>query len=93
MNNSILRKVIDELSKEQPNLDYIRGMLETLAEMQEPEPVGSRLTAGRVALNHEMVGPTPSSPADLDEGELLDAKARAMMPGVAAMAAKSTELG
>lgn len=33
---NILQKCIDELAKENPKLDYIRGMLEVLVE-QEPE--------------------------------------------------------
>ena len=33
MNTKILQKCLDELKKEQPNVDYIRGMLETLVEM------------------------------------------------------------
>lgn len=32
MNRKILQKVIDELKNEQPKLDYIRGILETLIE-------------------------------------------------------------
>jgi hypothetical protein len=34
--NNILQKCLDELSKESPKLDYVRGMLETLIEMQTP---------------------------------------------------------
>lgn len=33
MNTKILQKCLDELKKESPNVDYIRGMLETLVEM------------------------------------------------------------
>lgn len=32
MNRKTLNKVIEELKKEKPNLDYIRGILETLVE-------------------------------------------------------------
>ncbi len=35
MQPTILKKCIDELSKDSPKLDYIRGMLETLYEMLE----------------------------------------------------------
>lgn len=34
MNNIILKRCLDELSSEAPRLDYIRGMLETLIELQ-----------------------------------------------------------
>lgn len=33
MNTKILQKCLDELKKDSPNVDYIRGMLETLVEM------------------------------------------------------------
>lgn len=39
MNTKILQKCLDELKKEQPNVDYIRGMLETLVEMGDTAPV------------------------------------------------------
>lgn len=31
--NTILQKAVDELAKEQPNIPYIRGMLETVLAM------------------------------------------------------------
>lgn len=37
MINSILSKVLEELNKESPKLDYIRGMVEVLLAMQKPE--------------------------------------------------------
>ncbi len=39
MNTTILEKVIAELKNEKPDLSYIRGMIETLLEMQ-PKAVG-----------------------------------------------------
>lgn len=33
MNTSVLKKCIEELGKEKPDLSYIRGMLETLVEL------------------------------------------------------------
>lgn len=41
MNASILRKCIEELAKAAPDLSYVRGMLETLAELQDPRVSGS----------------------------------------------------
>lgn len=32
----ILRKCLEELSKDGPNIDYVRGMIETLIEMNGP---------------------------------------------------------
>ncbi len=34
-NTGILKKVLEELSKDSPRLDYVRGMVETLVDMQE----------------------------------------------------------
>ena len=36
MNNTVLQKVLDELNKESPSIDYLRGMLETLIATQHP---------------------------------------------------------
>lgn len=33
MNKKILQKCVDELGKESPSIEYIKGMLETLIEM------------------------------------------------------------
>lgn len=33
MNTTILRKCIDELAKDTPDISYVKGMLETLAEL------------------------------------------------------------
>lgn len=35
MNKKTLQKVIDELNKDTPRLDYVRGILETLMETEE----------------------------------------------------------
>lgn len=36
MQTNILQKCVDELGKESPKLDYVRGMLETLIEIEKP---------------------------------------------------------
>lgn len=36
MNQTILKKVIDELKKDEPNTQYVLGILETLYEMNGP---------------------------------------------------------
>ena len=35
IHTKILQKCIDELNKENPDLSYLKGMLETLSEMSE----------------------------------------------------------
>lgn len=37
MNKNILQKILTELGKETPSIDYLKGMVETLLEMGEPE--------------------------------------------------------
>lgn len=34
--NDVLNKCVEELAKESPRLDYVRGMLDTLLSIQEP---------------------------------------------------------
>lgn len=38
MNTNILRKCIEELNKDKPDLSYIKGMLETIMELSSPTP-------------------------------------------------------
>lgn len=38
--NNVIRKCVDELNKEAPRIDYIRGMLESLLVMNAPAPYG-----------------------------------------------------
>jgi len=71
MNTVILKKCVEELNKETPRLDYVRGMLETLIEIQETKTVipEKKLTAADFAVA------VPAS----DEAAMLDAKARAAL--------------
>lgn len=77
MNTAILKKVIDELSVPQPRLDYVRGMLETLYEIETPMVHSSAVGQGTV--NHLAVGLNPTVPTSTDEGDMLNAMARAAM--------------
>jgi hypothetical protein len=72
MNTNILKKCIDELNAETPRLDYLRGMLETLLEMQEG--LVSSVAEHRV-VSPRVAGSIPA-PAALDEAAVLDARAR-----------------
>lgn len=43
MNINVLKKCVDELNSEQPNISYIKGMLETLIEMQPVAALPNRI--------------------------------------------------
>lgn len=79
MNTGILKKVIEELAKSEPKLDYIRGMLETLYEM------GNSSTVEHPVVTRQAEGSNPSSPAPVDEASILDAHARAAIAAVQTM--------
>lgn len=90
----ILKKCIEELEKDCPNVDYVRGMLETLYEVNTPiGPVRVSSAVEQITVNDKVAGSNPAPAADLDEGALLDGKARSSLAAVRAMAEKSTELG
>lgn len=42
MNQNILKKILAELGKETPSIDYLKGMVETLLEIGENTPVISQ---------------------------------------------------
>lgn len=69
MNTNILRKCLAELTAENPRLDYLRGMLETLMEMQPVSTVSEVVSKGTITYT--------AVPVDLDEGALLDKMATA----------------
>ncbi len=74
MNINILKKCIDALKEDKPDLSYLRGMLETLAEMQD---LGYSSVVERGIVNPKVVGSTPTAPAD--EASTLDAEAQAKL--------------
>lgn len=91
MKTSILQKCLLELDAPQPRLDYIRGMLETLIDMDGESSKGRTTGFGPVNL-----GPSPSSPKDItsfppDEGSILEAKARGRVQTIREIAEKGTE--
>ncbi len=43
MSNTILQKCLAELEKDNPRIDYIRGMLETLIELQPGKEVSTQV--------------------------------------------------
>lgn len=68
MNSSLLKKAIEELKKADPNIDYLRGMLETLYEMQNP-------VNAQVDKALEKITPAP-------EVNVLDQEAKARLKGI-----------
>ncbi len=46
MNTKILSKCVEELNKPEPNLSYIKGMLETVIEMSDNQPISSYAPLG-----------------------------------------------
>ena len=78
MNTTILQKCLDELSKESPKLDYIRGMIETLLAITEspktvhitkPEPqhmhhVPTNIIEGVPTLSASMIDRVKKSAAE-----------------------------
>ena len=49
MNTNILKKCLDELNKETPDISYIRGMIETLSEMNNETIPANNYTPSPVA--------------------------------------------
>ncbi len=89
--NNIIKRVLTELETDHPRLDYIRGALETLIEMQEPS---KKFVDDVIKHNNELlvgVGNYPSK-EPVDEGQALDAMTRARIEKVKALSEKSTEL-
>ena len=96
MNINILKKVSEELNKESPKLDYIRGMVETLIEMQEETKVPTGLeskgnAAPTFSENGEHSGWKAPEVVQQDEGSLLDAQAKAAIEKTMELANKSVE--
>lgn len=75
MNKNLIKKIRDELDREEVRLDYIRGMLDTLIEMGDHSSV-----AEHSVVNRMVAGSIPAGPAN--EGDLLDAQARAALATV-----------
>lgn len=73
MNTNILRKCIEALKADAPDLSYLRGMLETLLEMQEP--IIPTITKGPMQIAIEKKFDVPSQ--TIDEASALNALARA----------------
>lgn len=67
MSNNIIKKCIDELSKENPRQDYVIGMLETLYDIQSVKESTPSMTTRTVALPAGEYIPTPPAAQSLSE--------------------------
>ncbi len=77
MNAPILTKILGELNQKQPRLDYVRGMLETLLELEGSSVVEHSPVKRVVASSN------PALPDD--EAAILDAHARAKLASIKAL--------
>lgn len=83
--NEILKKCVEELAKESPRLDYIRGMLDTVLAMSEP-PKDAYLKADGNGKVHVIVPQQELQDVmQADEASIMDAKARAAIKAVQEM--------
>lgn len=71
MNKKTIKKVLDELAKETPDLSYMRGLLEGLIEPDEFEYIAPKIMNANTPVNF------PST--IVDEASALDAKARSAL--------------
>lgn len=87
-----LKKVLEELNKEIPRLDYIRGMLEVLVEddKENKYPNGVTPMKAQEDLDKYINNPVIANNG-LDEASILDAKARASLETIKALAGQSSE--
>lgn len=87
MNRKIIQKLIDELTKETPRLDYIRGILETLLESlpeEKPKDVNiAPMFAPPVSTN------VTGTPVLISEAEFMEQEARNKLKGIQATINKS----
>lgn len=88
MKISILQKILKELQTEDPNIDYVRGMLETLIEMDDKGAIIPMPPYVPIFPSNE----SKPSNGPTDEGDILDAKAKGRVASVREMAEKGTEL-
>lgn len=85
MNTNILKKCIEELRKDDPKIDYVLGMLETLSEMQETVSVTPVIpTVKFPPLGFE-------KKEEPSEADVMDAKARAAIEEIKRMSQESKD--
>lgn len=72
--NNVIQKCVDELNKEAPRIDYIRGMLESLLVMNEP----STISGTNIRSTVPFVGGNTASTITLQPAELSDEETTAI---------------
>jgi hypothetical protein len=77
MNRKVIQKIIDELGKESPRLDYIRGVLETLFESL-PSDVNKDVDKSLDKIFNSVVTAVPA----IGEGTILDKEAAARLSNI-----------
>lgn len=86
MNIVILKKCVEELSKDNPDLSYIRGMLETIIALNETQIIGYKtihesknimIEDGTLKVKKPIIVPAQSS-----EASMLDAQAASKLANV-----------
>ena len=89
MNVSILRKCLAELNEDKPSLDYVRGIIETLIELEDPTPteLPAKFPIDNSKYNHL---PNHAKPSVEDEGSIMTKEARARIKNVDLNAIKTT---
>ena len=80
----VIRKCLEELNSESPNIDYVRGMLDTLLAMSEG-PALAQKTLDNDS-KHLMDKGFKVNLPPLNEAQVLDAKARASLETLKALA-------
>ena len=78
MNANILKKCIDKLKEEKPDIQYVLGMLETLFEMQQMT-TASGLTPERKVLNNSNL---PPKSENLTDADILNKEAEERLKGI-----------
>lgn len=89
MPTNILQKALDELGKESPDISYVKGMLETIIELQDKATNADQLNA-QLRIKSAQATTTQSN-EHVDEGALLDARAKAAIESVRKLTDKSVE--
>jgi hypothetical protein len=82
MNRKIIQKVIDELKQDEPKLDYIRGILETLIESLPEEPTIPATYVPHTYIPNPLNPPyvvTSTHSSLIDEGAQIDKEASARL--------------
>lgn len=89
MNTNILNKCIEELKKDEPDLSYLRGMLETLMELQGSS--ARTITTTIQSNDKRFAGVSFVAEPVTDEAQILDAQAKAAIENVKKLAEKNLE--